>query len=107
MTFQVGAYDPDGDPLTYVWTVDGTPAGGSSPSFALARNGTGTFLVRVVVSDGSATTEFQWVVEVRERTAPAGSPFSLTSVAFIGIAVGVLLAALLIVILLIHRRRSR
>ena len=106
-TFQVGAYDPDGDPLTYVWTVDGTPAGGSSPSFALARNGTGTFLVRVVVSDGSATTEFQWVVEVRERTAPAGSPFSLTSVAFIGIAVGVLSAALLLVLLMIRRRRSR
>ena len=106
-TLQVGAFDPDGDPLTYTWTVDGVAAGGSSPSFEFVRSETGTFVVKVVVSDGSATTDFQWVVEVQERNAPAGSPWSLTSVASIGIAVGVLLAALLIVILLIHRRRSR
>src|SRR3989442_9570369 len=106
-TFQVGAFDPDGDPLTYAWTVNGVPSGGSSTSYEFARNQTGTYVVKVIVSDGSATTDFQWVVEVHERNAPAGSPWSLTSVASLGIAVGVLLAAVLLVIILIHRRRSR
>src|SRR5437870_9086966 len=35
----------------------------SSPSFEFVRNETGTFVVKVVVSDGSATTDFQWVVD--------------------------------------------
>ncbi len=107
MTFRVGAFDPDGDPLTYTWTVNGVPVGGSSPSYEFVRNETGTFDVKVVVSDGSATADFQWVVEVRQRTAPGGSSWSLTSVAVIGIAVGVPLVVLLLVALMIRRRRSR
>ncbi|HWM53191.1 MAG TPA: PKD domain-containing protein, partial [Thermoplasmata archaeon] len=106
-TFQVGAFDPDGDSLTFTWTVNGVPVGGSSTSYEFARNQTGPYVIKVIVSDGSATTDFQWIVEVHERNAPAGSPWSLTSVASMGIAVGVLLAALLLVIILIHRRRSR
>ena len=106
-TFRVTASDPDGDPITYTWTVDGVPVGGSSPSYEFVRDGTGTFVVKVVVSDGSASSDFQWVVEVRERTVPPPSNWSSTSIAIVGTAVGAPLVVLLFVAFLVLRRRSR
>ena len=105
-TFQVGAFDPDGDPLTYAWTVNGVPVGESSSAYEFGRNETGTFVVKVVVSDGSASADFQWVVEVRARSAPAGPTWSFTAVSLAGIAVGVPVVVLLFIVLMIRRRRS-
>ena len=105
-TFQVGAFDPDGDPLTYAWTVNGVPVGGSSSAYEFGRNETGTFVVKVVVSDGSASADFQWVVEVRARSAPAGPTWSFATVSLAGIAVGVPVVLLLFIVLMIRRRRS-
>ena len=105
-TFQVGAFDPDGDPLTYAWTVNGVPVGESSSAYEFGRNETGTFVVKVVVSDGSASADFQWVVEVRARSAPAGPTWSFATVSLAGIAVGVPVVLLLFIVLMIRRRRS-
>ena len=105
-TLQVNVFDPDGDPLTYTWTVNGVPVAGSSPSYEFVHNETGTFAVNVTVSDGFTSANYQWVIEVRQRSAPGGPPWSLTSIAFIGIAFGVAFVILLLVLLMIRRRRS-
>jgi glucose/arabinose dehydrogenase/chitodextrinase len=98
-TFMVSAFDPDGDPLTYTWSVDGVPAGVSSRQFDFAGREVGTFLVKVVVSDGSATVDFEWTVEV--RAPPAEPPWVVAST-----VVGV--AALIVSFLAWRlRRRSR
>ncbi len=107
LTFQVSAVDSDGDALTYTWTVSGVSVTESSPSYDFVRNATGTYVIKVVVSDGSANASFQWVVEVRERAALPGSPWSVTSIVLIGGAVGVTFVVLLLVILMVRRRRSR
>jgi len=48
--------DPDGDPLTYTWDFgDGSTATGVSPSHVFQS--TGTYTVKLIVSDGQASTE--------------------------------------------------
>lgn len=48
--------DPDGDPLTYTWDFgDGSTATGVSPSHVFQS--TGTYTVKLTVSDGQASTE--------------------------------------------------
>jgi uncharacterized protein YfaS (alpha-2-macroglobulin family) len=52
LTLYVTATDPDGDPLTYTWYVNGTQIGtGSSVTWSPIEQG--TYLVEVKVSDGT------------------------------------------------------
>ena len=53
--FKVDASDPNGDPLTYAWTVDGEPARASGTSFSLTPRGDAR--VAVSVSDGHGGTD--------------------------------------------------
>ena len=62
-SFAVAATDPDGDPLTYEWLVDGvTQPGQTSPNFDLTfgPNEFGGRHVEVLVSDGSALSRWGW-----------------------------------------------
>src|SRR5947209_4472388 len=79
-TFVVVASDPDGDPLTYRWTVDDAAVGSSSPTYEFVQNRPATYVVRVVVSDGSATADFVWSVTVRVRTP---TPIATSTVEFL------------------------
>jgi len=79
-TFVVVASDPDGDPLTYRWTVDDAAVGSSSPTYEFLQNRPATYVVRVVVSDGSATADFVWSVAVRVRTP---TPIATSTVEFL------------------------
>ena len=60
--FWVEAYDPDDDELHYAWTADNYPEGGDSPLLELSvdRFYSGVKPVKVIVSDGYTTTQFQW-----------------------------------------------
>jgi len=98
-TFVVVASDPDGDPLTYLWTVDDTAVGSSSPKYEFVRDRPGTYVVRVVVSDGTASVDFAWSVAVRVR---ASSP-SVEFVSFLVIIACV--AAGFAAVEIAHRRR--
>lgn len=63
--------DPDGDELTYAWTIDGTPTG-TGPTLEHAFDA-GVHQVKLTVSDGlEAVAAFQQV-PVEERLAAAGN----------------------------------
>src|SRR2546426_12820249 len=79
-TFVVVSSDPDGDPLTSRWCVDGAAVGSSSPTYEFLQNRPATYVVRVVVSDGSATADFVWSVAVRVRTP---TPIATSTVEFL------------------------
>jgi len=53
----VDATDPDDDPLTYTWYVDGVQFPGSGASVTWANPTPGSHAIRVTVSDGAETVE--------------------------------------------------
>jgi len=66
-----GSYDPDGDPLTYNWTWDGSTAYGANATVELPL---GTTTVTLVVNDGIVDSEPDTVdITVIRRTAPGPS----------------------------------
>jgi len=68
----IAAMDPDGDALTYTWSVDGTATTESGTSFNFSRATPGTYTVNVTVSDGEAAAWREWTVTV--TTGVAGAP---------------------------------
>src|SRR2546428_140234 len=68
------ASDPDGDPLTYAWAVDGLPVNASSASYEFIGSSVGSHVVRVLVSDGFAHVGFAWSIDVRTPPQPAQLP---------------------------------
>ena len=72
LTFNVQASDPDGNPLTYVWSVNGqVVANVLGPSFTLQLpSPAGVYTVSVSVSDGSRIMEQSWSVNVGARGSP-------------------------------------
>lgn len=104
-TLDVGASDPDGDPLTYTWTVNGQPVAGSSHVYEFSGRGAGTYVVRVVVSDGIASVEHEWVIEVQARVGPSDSGWPLASLVLVAALVATLVA-LILATLWSRRRRS-
>ena len=83
-SFSVVASDPDGDPLTYTWRIDGVVAGGNASALVFSRP-TGTYTVNVTVSDSSAAAWHQWTVEVASHSVvDAGSPLPWITVAILG-----------------------
>jgi PKD repeat protein len=108
ITFGVTASDPDGDALTYSWTVDGVLAGTSSSSFVFTGTTPGTHVVRVVASDGSGEATSSWQVEVRSRTT-AAPPFGDlgTGAALLGIVLFGSAIAVAVYVLLSRRPRTK
>lgn len=75
-----GSSDPDGDPLTYSWTLLSRPAGSASilasptavkPTFLVDRPG--TYLARLVVSDGTASSIEDTVTVTTVNSAPVAN----------------------------------
>lgn len=69
-----GSSDPDGDPLTYLWTGQGfepNPASGPNPIIKLL-NCQGVYAIGLVVSDGKAdSAPDDIVITVRDTTPPS------------------------------------
>src|SRR5205823_5398169 len=74
-TFTIAASDPDGDLLSYSWTIDGVHIGATSGSYAFASLVPGAFAIRVIATDGFAAVLFEWRVTVEGSSqAPAPPP---------------------------------
>ena len=75
MAFSVRASDPDGDQLSYQWTVTGSNGsetfdGGPDFTFDSGSFGKGDFHIEVAVGDGSHVTRWtEWKVMVSEPTS--------------------------------------
>ena len=69
ITFNIGASDPDNDPISIQWLLDGTPVGtGGTMIYAPANlNEAGSHVLRAVVSDNSllgGSVETNWEIAV-------------------------------------------
>jgi len=95
--FAVIATDPDGDPLTYAWTVGGLPVGTDAALFTFHARSPGTYPVRVVISDGRDEVTREWTVEV-------ASEFPWLLAVLLAIA---LVVALLFLLLWARRRKKK
>lgn len=77
VTLRVTATDPDGDPLTFTWEIDGTRVAetGSSLVFGATGRVHKTYAVKVTTSDGRASATCTFDVVVRAApVAPVNRP---------------------------------
>ncbi len=75
-TIRATASDPNNDPLTYTWTVDGQKlaAEGASITFGSEGRQPGNYTISVTVSDGELTASCSSTVTVKERIRPNQNP---------------------------------
>lgn len=73
-TFTVEVTDPDGDALTYFWRMDGTPLTVSASAYDFLGTDVGTHVLAVAASDGFASVDHSWTIEVRSDPAPEEPP---------------------------------
>jgi hypothetical protein len=67
VTLEVDATDPEDDPLTYTWMVDGHYQPEKiTPYLTFYSAKPGTFSIKVIVSDGISEREHTWRVAVNE-----------------------------------------
>jgi len=75
------ASDPDEQPMTYRWSVDGVEVGASATTFEFRETASGTHVVAVVISDGIDDVRVGWTVNVVPVTpAPPLAPTALFAV---------------------------
>jgi predicted GH43/DUF377 family glycosyl hydrolase len=65
------ASDPDGDTVTYRWTVRGQPRPETTSSISVTAPAPGSLTVSVVVTGGGASTTHEWVVEFTDAAPTA------------------------------------
>src|SRR5438552_3474539 len=104
-TFTIAASDPDGDLLSYSWTIDGVHIGATSGSYAFASLVPGAFAIRVIATDGFAAVLFEWRVTV-EGSSQAPAPPPTAGVPETVASLGVVALGLLVT-LVTHALRTR
>lgn len=65
--FTTTASDPDSDPVTYLWKVDGIAQSANGSSFIFKPAAKGDHKVNLTISDGELSTDMEWTVTVKGR----------------------------------------
>ena len=88
-SYTVSATDPDDDPLTITWSVDGVPAGSGASFTHVFGDGPGSTVVRVEVTDGTFSDATSTTVALTNlppvvtpfagATMYAGEPFTIAT----------------------------
>ena len=73
-SYTVSASDPDGDPLTIAWSVDGVPAGSGASFTHVFGDGPGSAIVHVEITDGTLSDALSTTVALT-NLAPVVAPF--------------------------------
>ncbi|NBO63739.1 MAG: HYR domain-containing protein, partial [Acidobacteria bacterium] len=75
--------DPDGDPLTFVWTINGISVGNSALASITLPIGVHRIVLTATDSRGATTSSLQATVEVRDTTPPhiSGLPNNIAATA--------------------------
>ncbi len=71
-SFRVYASDLDNDDLEYQWKRNGANVGTDSNGYSYTFNQNGTYVIKVIVSDGDKEDSFQWTVAVLDAN-PKGN----------------------------------
>ncbi|HKW42832.1 MAG TPA: PKD domain-containing protein, partial [Thermoplasmata archaeon] len=97
-SFTVTASDPDGDPIGYLWVVNGLMQSSYTNSFNFTAASVGTYTVNVTVTDNTLSVWREWTVTVVASESPPHPiavdllPLALIAAAVIGAVVLVVLA---------------
>ena len=102
MRFTVAAIDPDFDPLTYEWRVDGAVAANAA-QFDFIGQTAGLYRIAVNVSDGTDEVSREWTVTVVGGSNPP--PFDLTAPWAVLLALLLAVVAILLIAAWVQRRR--
>ena len=80
VTLQGSGYDPDGDPLSYAWSIVGAPAGSvaaldaaDTASPTITPDVSGDYVIGLTVDDGSNTSAMDIMTLTANDSAPANS----------------------------------
>ena len=118
-SFGVTVSDPDRDPISYAWTVNGTAqSGATGASFSYKPTKAGTYRISVTVSDGKAASlSHNWTLNVKLPPAPPtpptppgpnpNPPSAFDTYAYPSIMIMVILAMVVAAIALIATKRKR
>jgi chitinase len=107
--FAVVANDPDGDALTYSWTIDGMSTDVSASTYTFVGTDAGNYSLTVIASDGLSSAGHTWNAEVRtDPGLPVPPPDSgVRRLSVAGVAVFAALALTGAVVAWILRQRTR
>jgi len=111
MAFSVTATDPDGDPLTYRWILDGVTVENDGPfyTYRATTPGPGQSLA-VVVSDGQVAQNLSWSITVLNEGGPGPptpTPRSSDPLPLVAVLVAVLVTLTVLAVILIVWRQSQ
>ena len=101
--FSVVATDPDGDLLSYYWMEGAVELGAGTP-FSTQDLGVGVHTITLVVSDGVATAERTFDVEIISKDGTSDDDGGLPVFLIVMLLVGIVTAALFLHTLLMGRK---
>jgi hypothetical protein len=105
VAFSVNVVDADGDPLTYIWSVDGSIVAANGSSYSFVPNRPGEHTVMVNVSDGvNAPVLREWTVSVSKPDKPVGPEPTYTLLMAVLAVVIVTVVVIMILILFLKMR---
>jgi hypothetical protein len=105
-TFSVSASDPDGNPLTYRWYLNGNDTGVNGTEYTFKPNKEGRYRIKVEVSDGELMDQYQWPVDVAKK--PGGDVLmDLSSMLPWLILIVVLIVVIVAVVVARSRRKPK